>query len=172
MKEDKPQHSANIRVAVATGNVDCLDEMGQDGCLTELSGYLPQPIRDHSAQGACKMSASSIVIYHNPRCGKSRQTLQLLRDAGHEPHVVEYLKTPLTTVELDAVLKKLKLAPRDVMRKGEAVYQQLGLGERDVPRAEALQLLVENPILIERPIVVRGSKAVLGRPPENVVSLL
>lgn len=118
------------------------------------------------------MSASSIVIYHNPRCGKSRQALQLIRDAGHEPHVIEYLKTPLTSAELDAVLRKLKLAPCDVMRKGEAIYQELGLAERDIPRAEALKLLVENPILIERPIVVRGSKAVLGRPPENVVSLL
>lgn len=118
------------------------------------------------------MSASSIVIYHNPRCGKSRQTLQLIRNAGHEPQVIEYLKTPPTCDELDAILKKLKLTPRDVMRKSEAVYNELGLGERDLSRPEALQLLVENPILIERPIVIRGTKAVLGRPPENVAALL
>ncbi len=118
------------------------------------------------------MSVSSIVIYHNPRCGKSRDTLKLIRDAGIEPEVVEYLKTPPTVTELDAVLKKLKLSPQEVMRKGEAVYKELGLGERLLSREEALQVLVDNPILIERPIVIRGSTAVLGRPPENVAALL
>lgn len=118
------------------------------------------------------MSASSIVIYHNPRCGKSRDTLKLIRDAGIKPAVIEYLKTPPTVAELDAVLKKLKLSPHEVMRKGESIYKELGLGDRSLSRDEALQVLVNNPILIERPIVIRGSKAVLGRPPENVTALL
>ncbi len=118
------------------------------------------------------MAGSAIVIFHNPRCGKSRETLQLIRDAGHEPQIIEYLKAPPTTDELDAVLKKLKLTPQEVMRKGEAIYKELGLAERELSRDEALRVLVGNPILIERPIVIRGAKAVLGRPPENVSSLL
>lgn len=111
-------------------------------------------------------------IYHNPRCGKSRQTLALIKDAGIEPEVIEYLKTPPTAEELDAILKKLKMEPQDLMRKGEAIYKELKLAERELTRDEAIAVMLEHPKLIERPIVVQGRKAVLGRPPENVNELL
>ena len=111
-------------------------------------------------------------IYHNPRCGKSRQTLALIEDAGIEPEVIEYLKTPPTAEELDAILKKLKIEPQELMRKGEAIYKELNLAERDLTRDEAIAVMLEHPKLIERPIVVQGRKAVLGRPPENVKELL
>lgn len=111
-------------------------------------------------------------IYHNPRCGKSRQTLALIEDAGIEPEVIEYLKTPPTAEELDAILKKLKLEPQELMRKGEAIYKELKLAERELSRDEAIAVMLEHPKLIERPIVVQGRKAVLGRPPENVKELL
>jgi arsenate reductase len=111
-------------------------------------------------------------IYHNPRCRKSRETLQIIEDAGIEPEIIEYLKETPSVDELDAVLKKLKLEPQDVMRKGEAVYKELKLKEKDLTRQQALKIMVENPKLIERPIVVKGKKAILGRPPENVNELL
>ena len=113
-----------------------------------------------------------MIIYHNPRCSKSRQTLRLIRDAGIEPDVVEYLKTPPTADELDAILKKLKLDPHELIRTGEAAYKELGLKDRELSRKEAIALMVKHPQLIERPIVVSGRQAVLGRPPENVKELL
>lgn len=110
-------------------------------------------------------------IYHNPRCSKSRQTLALIRAAGVEPEIVEYLNEPPSVEELDDLLKKLRLEPRDIMRKGEAEYKDLKLKDRELERDEALRLLVKHPKLIERPIVVKGRNAVLGRPPENVKEL-
>jgi len=115
---------------------------------------------------------SPVTIYHNPRCGKSRQTLGLIREAGVEPEIVEYLKDPPSAPQLERILKSLGLEPRDVMRRNEKVYKELGLAKRELSRKEAIRFLVENPILIERPIVVKGKKAVLGRPPENVHELL
>ncbi len=114
----------------------------------------------------------TIRIYHNPRCSKSRQTLELIRDAGEETEVIEYLQTPPTQKELDGLLKMLGLEPQELMRKGEAVYKELGLGDKELSRKEAIRIMVENPKLIERPIVVKGNRAVLGRPPENVNELL
>ena len=114
----------------------------------------------------------TIRIYHNPRCSKSRQTLQLIRDAGVEPEVVEYLQNPPSQKELDNLLKLLGLEPHELMRKGEAVYKELGLGKKDLSRKEAIKVMVENPKLIERPIVVKDNRAILGRPPENVNELL
>lgn len=111
-------------------------------------------------------------IYHNPRCRKSRETLQIIQDAGIEPEIIEYLKETPTVDELDDILKKLKLEPQDVMRKGEAVYKELKLKDKELTRKQALKVMVENPKLIERPIVVKGKKAILGRPPENVNELL
>jgi arsenate reductase len=111
-------------------------------------------------------------IYHNPRCSKSRQTLQRIADAGVEPEVIDYLKTPPTAAELDGLLKTLGLEPRELMRTKETVYKELGLAGRELSRAEAIQMMVEHPVLIERPIVVEGNKAILGRPPENVDELL
>lgn len=111
-------------------------------------------------------------IYHNPRCSKSRQTLQLIREAGIEPEIVEYLQTPPSASELDRMLKVLGLQPGELIRKGEAVYKELGLAGQTLSRKDAIKVMVENPKLIERPIVVDGKKAVLGRPPENVNELL
>jgi arsenate reductase len=115
--------------------------------------------------------SGKVTIYHNPRCTKSRQTLQLIRDAGVEPEIVEYLKSPPTTAEVDSILKKLKLEPLEAMRRKEVVYSELGLNG-DTPREDAIRAMAENPILLERPIVVRGRKAIIGRPPENVNNLL
>lgn len=114
----------------------------------------------------------SMKIYHNPRCSKSRQTLKLIEDAGIEPEIIEYLTTPPSVQELDGILKMLGLEPEDLMRKKEAVYKELGLSSKTLSRAEAIQTMVENPKLIERPIVVQGNQAVIGRPPENVNVML
>lgn len=111
-------------------------------------------------------------IYHNPRCSKSRLTLQRILDGGIEPDVIEYLKTPPTADELDGLLTKLGLEPQELMRKKESIYKELGLATKDLSRDEAIRIMVENPVLIERPIVVKGKKAIIGRPPENVDELL
>jgi arsenate reductase (glutaredoxin) len=114
----------------------------------------------------------TVTIYHNPRCSKSRQTLALLEEQGVKPEVVEYLKTPPSVAELKRILKKLGLKAHDIVRKGEAAYAELGLKDREVTDDELLALMVENPILIERPIVVSGDKAAIGRPPEAVLKIL
>jgi arsenate reductase len=112
-------------------------------------------------------------ILHNPRCSKSRATLQRLRDAGIEPTVTEYLTTPPSADRLRTLLRLLGLDdPRQLMRTSEAVYGELGLGRVTAPAA-LIDAMVAHPILIERPIVVRDDgRAVLGRPPENVDALL
>jgi arsenate reductase (glutaredoxin) len=113
----------------------------------------------------------AIRIYHNPRCSKSRQALALLEDKGIKPEVIEYLKSPPTVVELDRILKELGMEPEALMRKGEDAYKQLVKG-KGLGRAQLIALMVEHPILIERPIFVNGDKAALGRPPENVLAIL
>ncbi|MEZ5841643.1 MAG: arsenate reductase (glutaredoxin) [Hyphomicrobiales bacterium] len=113
----------------------------------------------------------TVTIWHNPRCSKSREALGLLRDKGEEPAVVEYLKTPPTAAELRDVLARLGIEPRALMRTKEAVYKELGLA--DVTDGEALiAAMVENPVLIERPVVISNGKAALGRPPERVLDVL
>ena len=114
----------------------------------------------------------TVTIYHNPRCSKSRQTLALLRERGIEPEVVEYLKTPPDAARLGALLDMLGLAPRDLMRRKEAPYKDLGLDDPTLGRDALIAAMVSNPILIERPIVVAGPKATLGRPPEAVLEIL
>lgn len=114
----------------------------------------------------------TVRIYHNPRCSKSRQTLKLIQDAGIEPEVIRYLETPPSTQELEELIDKLGIEPQELMRKGESVYRELGIASRELSRGEAIQLLHDNPKLIERPIVVRDERAVLGRPPEDVLELL
>jgi len=118
------------------------------------------------------VSESPITIYHNPRCSKSRQTLQLIRDSGVEPNVVEYLKTPPTSAELSSILETLNLMPVELMRRKEGVFSELNLATAELSRDELIAVMVGNPVLIERPIVVKGSDAVIGRPPENVQELL
>ncbi|EJF08192.1 MULTISPECIES: arsenate reductase (glutaredoxin) [Pontibacter] len=112
-----------------------------------------------------------VTIYHNNRCSKSRQTLELLREKGEELQVVEYLKETPSAQELKAVLKKLGLKPEQVLRKGEQVYKEQYAG-KSYTDEEWLQIMAENPILIERPIVVKGDKAAIGRPPEKVLEIL
>jgi len=112
---------------------------------------------------------SKITMYHNPRCSKSRQTLQLLRDRKIEPEVIEYLKTPPSAATLKALLKMLGMEPKDLIRKKE--YRDLGLEETDDGN-ELVRRMVEHPEIIERPIVVSGKKACLGRPPEKVLEIL
>jgi arsenate reductase len=114
----------------------------------------------------------SVTIYHNPRCSKSRQTLQLLQDKGIEPTIVEYLELPPDAVTLDAILKQLDMEPRDLMRQKEPEYETLNLGDPGLSREVLIQAMVEHPMLIERPIVVANKKAALGRPPENVLEIL
>ena len=114
----------------------------------------------------------TVTIYHNPRCSKSRQTLALLEKRGIAPRVVDYLKTPPSAAELKTILKILGLKPRDLMRKGEPRYAELGLKDRDLDDDALIALMVANPILIERPIVVSRGKAALGRPPESLLEIL
>ncbi|MDE0202054.1 MAG: arsenate reductase (glutaredoxin) [Rhodospirillaceae bacterium] len=114
----------------------------------------------------------AVTIYHNPRCSKSRQTLQLLQDRGIEPEIVEYLKTPPSADQLDAVLAKLGIEPRALMRTKEAAYREAGMADQGLSRSQLIDLMVANPIVIERPIVVNGARAALGRPPESVLSIL
>jgi arsenate reductase len=106
-------------------------------------------------------SIMTVTIYHNPRCSKSRQT-GLLKERGLSPRVVDYVKTPPSASELKTILKKLGLRPRDLMRKGEPLYAELGLKDDGLDDDALIALMVANPILIERPIVVSGGKAALG----------
>jgi arsenate reductase len=113
----------------------------------------------------------AFTIYHNPKCSKSRATLALLQEHGVEPQIVEYLKTPPTAAELKAIVAKLGIKPERLVRKGEDVYKANYAG-KTLTDAQWLEALAKHPILIERPIVVSGNRAVLGRPPENVNELL
>lgn len=115
---------------------------------------------------------SDFTIYHNPRCSKSRQTLQLLEQHGVVPDIVLYLEHPLSKSLLKQLLTKLGMSARDLLRKGEDEYRELGLGDAKVNEAALIEAMHAHPKLIERPIVVRGSRAVLGRPPENILELL
>jgi arsenate reductase (glutaredoxin) len=118
------------------------------------------------------MAADRVTIYHNPRCSKSRETLQLLKDNGVEPEVVEYLKTPLDEAGLERVLAMLGIEPAELLRKKEPSYAELGLEQKLGDRRALIKAMVEHPVLMERPIVVRGGKARLGRPPERVLDIL
>ncbi len=114
----------------------------------------------------------SIKIFHNPRCSKSRQTLQLLRDNGVEPDIVEYLKTPPDRETLEQILDMLGMEPRDLMRKKEKEYKEAGLNDPGLSRDQLIDGMLAHPKLIERPIVVKGRKARLGRPPEQVLEIV
>ncbi|MES9812818.1 MAG: arsenate reductase (glutaredoxin) [Candidatus Thiodiazotropha sp.] len=114
----------------------------------------------------------SVEIYHNPRCSKSRQTLQLLQDQGIDPDVVEYLKTPPDKTTLERILDMLGLEPRELMRTKEKEYKALQLDDPSLSRDQLIDAMIANPKLIERPIVIQNGKAAIGRPPEKVLDIL
>ncbi|HEQ3535641.1 TPA: arsenate reductase (glutaredoxin) [Vibrio parahaemolyticus] len=115
----------------------------------------------------------SVVIYHNPRCSKSRQTLELLEQNGVTPEVVKYLDTPLNVDELKALYAQLGFSSvREMMRTKEDVYKELGLGEASVSDDQLFEAMAQNPKLVERPVVVANGKAKIGRPPEQVLDIL
>ncbi|MES2354392.1 MAG: arsenate reductase (glutaredoxin) [Pseudomonadota bacterium] len=117
------------------------------------------------------MANESICIYHNPRCSKSRSALAILEEKGIAAEVIEYLKTPPTKIELRNLLKKLGMKPEEIVRKSEEVYKSHYQG-KVLSDEEWLDALIENPILIERPIILTKKRAVIGRPPERVLELL
>lgn len=114
----------------------------------------------------------ALKIYHNPRCSKSRQTLSLIKESGQDPDIILYLETPPNHAEIKALIDKLGFdSARELMRRGEAIYKELNL--KSVTDENALiQAMADHPKLIERPIVIKGESAVLGRPPENAQALL
>lgn len=115
---------------------------------------------------------ADITIYHNPNCTKSRQTLALLKEKGFDPHVVEYLKNPPSAQELKGILNKLGMSAVEIIRTNEPEYRELGLLNSRYTEDGLIDIMVEHPKLIERPIVVHGNKAAIGRPPENVLGIL
>ena len=114
----------------------------------------------------------TVEIYHNPRCSKSRQTLQLLEENGFDPSITEYLKTPPDKAELEKILTMLGMQPRDLMRTKEAEYKEAGLDNPELTREQLIQAMIDRPKLIERPIVISNGRAAIGRPPEKVLDIL
>ena len=112
------------------------------------------------------------VLYHNPRCSKSRAALAILAERGAEFEVVRYLETPPSEAELHELLDKLELTPLELMRRSEGAFREHGLGDDSVSDEERVRAMAENPILIERPVFIVADKAVIGRPPERVLELL
>ena len=117
------------------------------------------------------MAKTKVRIYHNPKCTKSRETLALLRDNGIEPEIVEYLKTPPTAADVEDLIGKLKVEPHAILRTKEEPYKRLKLSPKSSQAAVA-KAIAEEPILLERPIVIAGKRAAIGRPPENVLQIL
>ncbi len=113
-----------------------------------------------------------ITIYHNPRCSKSRETLTLLKERDLNPQVVLYLENPVSVATLRSLLKKLGGSARDLIRTGEPLYRELQLRDPSLTDAQLLTTMAAHPLLIERPIVVNGERAVIGRPPHNVLAIL
>ena len=113
-----------------------------------------------------------ISIYHNPRCSKSRQTLQLLQEKGFEPEIVLYLETPPDKATLQGLLSKLGFSARQLLRSGEAAYKENQLKDSALSDEQLIDFMLKYPKLIERPIVVNGDKAAIGRPPESVLDIL
>lgn len=114
----------------------------------------------------------SVTIYHNPRCSKSRETLALLQNRGIAPTVIEYLQTPPDAKTLQSILGKLGISARQLLRTKETAYIENGLDNEKLTDAELIAAIVNNPVLMERPIVLAHGKAAIGRPPENVLAIL
>lgn len=112
------------------------------------------------------------IIYHNPRCSKSRKTLELIEAGTNTPVVIEYLKTPPSAEELKQILSLLQLRPRELMRKNEPPYKENLLADPKLDDDALIAFMIKYPVLIERPIVICNGKAVIGRPPENVLDII
>ena len=115
---------------------------------------------------------SNLIIYHNPKCSKSRQTLELITKRNLRPKIILYLEEKLSKEELQNIILKLGIKPRDLLRKGESDYKENNLGDSSLKDEELIRLMICFPKLIERPIVIKGKQAVIGRPPENIFKLL
>ncbi len=118
------------------------------------------------------MAAEPVVIYHNPRCSKSRAALKLLEERGIQPRIVKYLETPPDHATLKSLLERLGMKPRELMRRKEKEYKALGLDDPSLGDEALIDAMVKHPRLIERPIVVVGDRVALGRPPEKVLEIL
>ena len=118
------------------------------------------------------MEELSVDIYHNPRCSKSRETLELLISKGIEPSIIEYLKEPPDEIELRQLLDLLGIPARDLLRTGEDAYKEMGLQDPEVSEDDIIAAILKHPILMERPIVVTNGRAKIGRPPEAVLEIL
>ena len=114
----------------------------------------------------------NVKIFHNPRCSKSRQTLALLEDRGVELEIIDYLKTPPSAEELKSIIEKLGVSARDIARKGEDAYKDNNLGDKSKSDDDIIAAMVASPKLIERPIVIAGEKAAIGRPPQSILDIL
>ncbi len=117
-------------------------------------------------------AVANTVIYHNPRCSKLRQTLELMSGMGIQPIVIEYLKTPPDTQTLKSILSQLNISARELLRTQESEYAELGLANKTLSEDELIQAMTTHPILIERPIVIAGERVAIGRPPERVLEIL
>ena len=113
-----------------------------------------------------------VTILHNPRCSKSRQSLELLTNNGVDAQVILYLEDPPTSSEIKNILKKLNLSPSEILRRGETRFKELAISLEDIDDDQLITLMAENPILIERPIIFNETKAVIGRPPENTLDII
>lgn len=111
-------------------------------------------------------------IYHNPRCSKSRKTLEILNQQGQSPEIIKYLEAPPSTEEIKMILTLLNLDPRELMRKTETEYKENNMGDDSLTTDELIMLMHEHPKVIERPIVINNNKAAIGRPPESVLNIL
>lgn len=114
----------------------------------------------------------NITIFHNPRCSKSRATLELLKNNKQEPEIIEYLKSPPSRDQLVTILEQLGMKPRDLMRKHEAPYKENNMDDPSLSHDKLIDLMIQNPVLIERPIVIHQDKVAIGRPPENILKIL
>ncbi|MCC5796588.1 MAG: arsenate reductase (glutaredoxin) [Methylophaga sp.] len=115
---------------------------------------------------------TTLKIYHNPRCSKSRETLALLNENASDVEIINYLDTPPSPDELKDILNRLGIGPRDLLRRKEALYKSLNLDDPTLSDQQLTDIMSQNPKLIERPIVIHGAKAAIGRPPENVLEIL
>lgn len=141
-------------------------------CLASLPCQLEAIASKSSFDAHGAATLSEVVILHNPRCSKSRATLDLLTQRGIQPRIVDYLKDPPSPEELERILSLLGLTAREFMRRGDEEYRTLGLHDERLGHADLLAALCAHPRLIERPIVIANGKAAIGRPPESVLDIL